>query len=355
MIILDNKKNKPDKHSSDICIIPNASQYSLVAKDIIQKIHDGAYRPGCKLESVRDLAARYGVGRQVIVSAINFLSCHNYIYTEPKRGVFVNQRLDVGLYYRIGFFVNDANMGPAGNCMFEIYNEARRNNYFTVLGCNFEEDFTISTWLDHKKNLDGVIISGSVNDEILRQVERYHIPYVVLGNYSISARHPQVTVDVRSIAKKKLIKSLLKFADKCIAVLLGPKHEKAACEAANGFADAIKESGAVYEPSLIKHCDGEGYKEVARLLEHDKPDVIYVHGAQRLGLSRYYSLHPKAYRPYLIINSEHQQKPEPELCDEEIYCNFMDSEYSRKAVSMLIGIINEKLRKTVLYPHKKAK
>ncbi|OGV57459.1 MAG: hypothetical protein A2X49_06065 [Lentisphaerae bacterium GWF2_52_8] len=327
------------------CIPPQVPQYWIVSKDIIKRIHDGDYLPGAKLESIRKLAIRYGVGRQVILSAIHVLSYQNYIYSEPKRGIFVNQRLDVGLYYRIGCFINGANLSQGGDCIFEIYNEARKHNYMTIAGSNFEETFTLGDWLDHKKDIDGVIIGGMVNDEMLSHAQRRQIPYVVLGNYHISPKHPQMTVDVRTLAKKQLLPSFKKFPGKRIAVLLGAAFDRAAAEAAAGFSDAIREAGASFDARLVKPCEGDGFKEVEELLEHEKPDVIYVHGAQRFGLSRYYALHPGAWRPYLIINSEHQQLPEPALCDEEIFCRFLMPENCRKAVSMLMEIIKAKIER----------
>ena len=85
---------------------PYEPQSQEMARVLIRKIRNGEYAPGDRLESIRTLAERYGVGRQVISSAFSLMAKQNYIYTVHGSGTYVNAKLKVGLYYRLGWFTN---------------------------------------------------------------------------------------------------------------------------------------------------------------------------------------------------------------------------------------------------------
>ena len=52
----------------------NDPQCVRLARTLMQEIHSGKYRGGEKLESIRTLAERYKVGRQVVLSAFELLA-----------------------------------------------------------------------------------------------------------------------------------------------------------------------------------------------------------------------------------------------------------------------------------------
>ncbi|OGV55618.1 MAG: hypothetical protein A2X49_02615 [Lentisphaerae bacterium GWF2_52_8] len=125
---MDRKKlyNKRFEYKKPV-FIPHC-QYQVVANDIIRKIHDGVYLPGEKLEGVRTLAARYKKGRQIILSAFNELSRRGFVYSEARRGVFVNSLLVTGRFYRLGFFFFYDNPAGSGMMINSVFKEALARN-----------------------------------------------------------------------------------------------------------------------------------------------------------------------------------------------------------------------------------
>ena len=53
------------------------------------EISDGTLRPGAKVESIRKLAARFGVSPQAAENALNILKSEGLTYTNTGRGTFV--------------------------------------------------------------------------------------------------------------------------------------------------------------------------------------------------------------------------------------------------------------------------
>lgn len=76
---------------------PTSSLFALLADSLERQIHDGVYRAGDKLPSLREIAASRGYGKNTVVSAFELLVARGLV--EPRRGA--------------GFFVKEA-APPAG-------------------------------------------------------------------------------------------------------------------------------------------------------------------------------------------------------------------------------------------------
>ena len=73
-------------------LITAPSKSSQVAKIIRQQILSGQLAPNTKLQSVRSLADKFSVGRQVILSALNILEQEKLVHTKARQGAFVVDR-----------------------------------------------------------------------------------------------------------------------------------------------------------------------------------------------------------------------------------------------------------------------
>lgn len=316
-------------------MLDTGCRYKVVTNDIIRKIHDGIYLPGEKLESVRTLAARYKIGRQIILSAFNELSRRGFIYSEAKRGAFVSPLLMTGRFYRLGFFIFFDNPTGSGIMIDCVYREALRKNYQVVMGTSHEGDYAFSEWLDRKRDIDGVLLSGYVTEDDLREVVKRRLPYMVMGNLDISPDHPQQRIDLVTGIHDVLLPKFSRFPGKRIGALICSSVFTAARQTAEGVRAAIADAGCKSDGKLIMHTEGDGYEEAGILLSELKPDVLYIHGDTYSGYSRYICSHKGIRRPYVIVNTNGRFSADKEICDESFFPNLYSEEVIRSAVDRL--------------------
>lgn len=297
--------------------------YRPIMNEVIQKIHDGVYRPGGKIASVRELADEYRVSRQVAHTALNKLAELNYLYAEPKRGVFVNPVLRPGLFYRLALYINEKNPVRGAGLMYKIYEICLEKSYDVILGSNYLTSGSISSFLKRDTRFDGILLHGVVHEKLLEEVRSFHIPYLVLGNYNISPEHPQVRIDVRSNVRTSLAADFAGFKGKKIAALFGkPDDTGLAFEA--GFYEAVQAVGAETSPDMLKRCTVDGYLECLELFASHRPDVLLVLEGLRPGYRKYCQLKKPAVRPYTIgtVYSRDMMQMEDEFIDRQIFLDF---------------------------------
>ncbi len=277
-------------------------QYTTVINGIIQKIHDGIYRPGAKLPGIRQLADEFGVGRQVVHYALTHLAERDYVYAEPKRGVFVNPKLVPGRFYRLALLISNSNPAAQGLLMHEVTSAAFNADYNVVLLSNFRNGIPLAEQLKTDSRFDGLLITGEVDETLLDSIRPFRIPYMVLGNYEISPEHPQERLDMKRFLTEKLVGEFRPFAGKRIAALMGNPCHAADREAAEAVKAAIADVNAAEAPELVVNTVGDGYRECCELFAGNSFDVLYIHGYARGGYRKYCELHKPPNRPYVICN-----------------------------------------------------
>lgn len=297
-----------------------APKCRIVSRHLIDEIKSGRYRPGDKLDSVITLSKRLGVGRRVVWAAFAILAKENFVVTERGSGTYVNPNLTPGKFYRLGLFVNRQNPMRMGPTIAAVYQKSYKTGYQTVLGANFEKEFELSDWLQNEKQLDGVLLAGIVDEQLLKYPFRNKIPYAVIGNYDISPEHPQGTTDIRGNARDAFLPILKQGKYKRLAVIANISELKANRDFTQGIIDAITESKLTVEKDLICYADADGYAEMVKLMEIQNPDAIYIHDDLVLGLKKYLDRHdiPPGQRPYILTNSWGADILPPKYYDQKV-------------------------------------
>lgn len=318
---------------------PYEPQSRELSRLLIHKIHNGEYVPGQRMESIRVLAERYGVGRQVVLSAFSLMAKHNYVYTAQGSGTYVNPSLKPGIFYRLGWFINQ--LTPFSMMVHFAHTYAARRYFNVVLGSNYEEDFSLADWLVHKGDLDGVVVSGIVEEELLKYPRMHRIPYVVVGNYDISPEHPQINYDVRGSYFKTMSELFRAHQWESFAVIGGTPDMRADREAMDGIRAAAVGAGLKPERSFFEFSSDDGYNEVVAALKQ-KPEVIIFCGSHWLGLLKYCELHPGFKRPSVVINKNQEQEVPASLFDFTFEHKDLptDKEIAHQAIDKLIDILN---------------
>ncbi len=176
-------------------------QYMTVANDIIKRIFEGEYRPASKLPSMRDLAKKYGVSVQVILSAFQGLQSLNYVKSYPKKGVYVSADIRPARFYRIAVFVLNQNPMSYGGILYHLNTALEESGYCTIIGMNFDGNLSLRHWLSFKRNLDGLIILGTLTDKQDAQFKRIRIPYMMVASQIEKRVNPDYEAELNAFAK----------------------------------------------------------------------------------------------------------------------------------------------------------
>lgn len=67
--------------------------YQQIANSLVKLIRSGIIKPGTALPSSRNMAAMLQVHRKTIVAAYEELFVQDWVETQPRKGIIVNQRL----------------------------------------------------------------------------------------------------------------------------------------------------------------------------------------------------------------------------------------------------------------------
>ena len=289
------KKNSAEKNSKKITS-------TLLASFLRNEINSGRYRPGEKLESVRQLAARLGVGRQIALFALGQLVKHGLLVSSARRGYFVSPEFRPNRFYRIGLLVNDIN--PLRSKLHNaLYFAALYYGYQLILFNNFENSSSIDELLKNTRDLDGVIITGrQISNRILEPFAKSEMPYVVLGKYDISPRHPSEWFDSFGESLKKLSLFIKKYRFKNITVFVGPNKQSPERYASGIHQNLIAANNPDCSVQTV-FARENGYHECREILSAAaKPDLLVFIGEHVLGYRKYMEEHPEIQRPAVAIS-----------------------------------------------------
>lgn len=275
--------------------------YQQLALKIISRIKNGEYTADGKVESIRELAAKYGVGRQVATTALKYLAKRNYIYFIHGSGTYINQSKSSGLFYRIAYFYSKRNLAVSAISMMHLLNIAVKNGFELIPGSNFEEDYSFREWLKKHNNVDGVIMNGDLDESDLCYLKRHKIPYVVHGTHAISPEHPQSTVDIAAKSCEEFKNLFHQHRWQKVALLCGPADSRSYMESAEGFSMAQKSSGMDFSPERILTTDTNGVNELTEYFAKEIPDAIVLLCDYWKGFQKYCQLHPEFKRPEVVI------------------------------------------------------
>lgn len=319
-------------------------RYFYVMDDVICKIRSGLYRPGMKLDSVRTLAARYCQDRGTVLYALNMLACKSYLYSEPKRGYFVNPNLKPHRSYTIGYFLNGEDPMGKGEVISVLHKGALSRGYRVIAGFNFFDGGTLESFLKNNPVLDGILLDGTVDEKLLSILPpASSFPYMVLGKHDIRPEHPQEERNPEQDFYNALINAFRRFRGKKIAALMGDVHYAEDRECMKGLLRALADSGAVSGPELItSSVMSDGFSQCRRILETHSPDVLFLASSQMGGYRKYMNIFHPAKRPYVLYTHPVLQPGDEKNFDEYLNTGLSRIPNTVSALDRLFRMIDEK-------------
>jgi len=167
---------------------------SDLARKLKDAIDGGAYPPGARLPSARQLAREYGVGYLTADRALNRLAGEGWVRRIPRSGTFVRDRR--GEAFLIGF--SDAHFNDpafdlaAGTLRRMVLEEFRKLNCKVRLLAR--EDLRDPEWLGE---LDLLLVAHAVEPGLRKTLETLPVPVLQFRSESVrELPFHQVTIDL---------------------------------------------------------------------------------------------------------------------------------------------------------------
>jgi len=172
-------------------------KYEQLIQQIQEELSSGAWPPGSRIPSERDLAARYGVSRITAQKAVDEMIRGEHLIRYPgKRGTFVHPAGEDQSPQNaalIGVAIDDVTDRFGSTLLRGIEDYLWKRRMHTII-CNGDRDFRkvedyFTSLLEH--NIDGVIFSPVIdaedseekNKRIIRLLEERSVPYVLIDRY----------------------------------------------------------------------------------------------------------------------------------------------------------------------------
>ena len=324
--------------------LPKKSKYLNIYREIQEKIRSGEYKPGDRIESVRSISERHGFQRGIGLYAMEMLVADGILYSIPKSGFYVNPELDIRRYYTIGYFLNNASPMKSGVSIGGVQKTALRHGYRVIFGMNYQQDCTVTNFMQEHPDLDGIVLDGVLDERTVQAASRFHLPYMVLGNHDISPKHPQKRIPVAERFRKAFSPALKKFAGKRAGLLYGTRRFSSNLDAVRGIRAAFKENGIISDPDWQIECGSTNdYANCLHLIRDIKPDLICMWGDSSDAYRRTMQLAKDTKRPVVVYGAHPFRMGDADLFDIPVPITLLDETAVCEGVEDLFAEIERRL------------
>ena len=313
-------------------LVRRESKSKEIAEILRHEILSGRIRPGEKLAGELILAGRFGVGRQVIRSALKLLKEGNLIRSSQGCGVYVNDFIPENISLRrvrIGYFYWTRKDSPyPGGSFLEGYQtiiqDSREKNCDILLSFGNSVE-ALEEWM-RDYQLDGLLLSGYVDDDLVRALNKAEILFLILGNYELSEPVNILEKEVFSSTKKALGVLMERYRFKRIAGIFDTMFGNGPKEVYAALRRVAEESGIPFDETLFFSDNDEkkSYSVMKYLLGKrslGNDDLLYLTSHTFIGAARAVleeKLSPEE-RPYLFLDTPKSQMPYMDLVNCFLY------------------------------------
>ena len=277
--------------------------------DLIRKeIRSRRLPPGQRLESSRALADKFGVGRQVVLSAFEILVNEQLLIAEVGRGTFVNPVLPgVETVRRIGLLIQQHSLDSVFNRnVLAGVNSAAEELGVELVWTLSNKSERLAEWCGFHR-LDGLLITGSVDSQLIDEAENAGLPFIVIGNYDLGAEVNSVESDLSGNMEALIHAIAQKYSFKTFGAILSSSALPSNRQLVAGMKSGLAHAGKSFVKDFIVNDENEnGYDELALLMEKcsSYPDFVFVTEQAYPGAAKYIFKHHLAEnaRPKLITS-----------------------------------------------------
>ncbi|MDD2236982.1 MAG: GntR family transcriptional regulator [Kiritimatiellae bacterium] len=259
--------------------------------DIIQKeIGDGKYIPGDRLPSMDSLAAQYQVTKVTVRRALSELTNEGLIYAIPAQGTYIADPASAKpapkpkSFMTIGLLSQILIPGNTGQYHLDIIEGMREElelNHanLVIMPGKYVQPTTKLLDLITQSHLDGIILLGHFDPQLLRYILTAPVPAVLLDHSLRGASVDTILIDNRDGGFQAMDR-LLSLRHERVAVVTGPLDQIVVQERLAGIYDAADEHGVPHdsiqliESNFVREA---GYDAMCELLKQTpRPTAVFL-------------------------------------------------------------------------------
>jgi len=273
-----------DEHSP----IPLRTQLAALLRDAIS---DGAFGPGDKLPTVRELAERYAVGKTTAAGAVETLVKEGLLVARPHRGISVAARPGERKRHRVLTKQIGVVLGGKDDLAHDPYyvsllssaqhTASRYGQTIVLLRDGARADGRAPFLkLVAERRLDGVIyiVADKIDRAIGEVIRKAHLPLVTVDYAPTRPRFDAIMIDNTKGATAAMHR-LVKLGHRRIAYLAPPGRAPSvsAVERHGAYRDVLEEAGVPYDPGLVRHEEVKvaGGARAMRALLSRSPTAVF--------------------------------------------------------------------------------
>lgn len=314
------------------------SKSKEIAERIYREIAGGRLLPNEKLPGVRQMAERFGVGRQVILSAFQLLEKNGILDMRIGNGTFVKSKLPQGMRtekrLRIGFLSWKQDLSYRFNLhLYQELLQCSRNNHCEIeLGIEFDRN-GLNDWIHHER-LDGLIVTGLVDDALIRDLNELEITCLIHGNYHLTESCNRLESQVEEIIYQEMNRIIETSHTGSIGIIGNSPKQLNITQIRNGIVRVLREhSLPVREEFFILNEQEDGYAGMEQLYRKpdDLPGLLFLSANAFPGAARYVfenNLQPSE-RPGFVVGEQ----------DGAIYPDLINFKINRVSIPGYVGLL----------------
>ena len=304
----------------------------VIARKIRENIRKGVLAPGECLESSRILAQKWGVGRQVLRSAVAALSQEGLLKCTQGVGVFVADPLPEGFGARkkhltVGLVIWKGDISH--NFSFRTCQELMKSSL--ALDCTlqiapaFEKEEELLGWIFDNRP-DGLILCGELSDTLLEKLEENRVFFMLLGNLPTKKKVHRFEKDLVGNVEKAFDMLLEHYGFSRVFLLIGPQKNLGTKQVLKAVEKSCRKFSIPLTEDHIKfHELTPSWKSMEYFMDNcklGKGDMVYLTpdtfpGAARAIFERGLK---KEARPFLCLDAvKGAPVSYPDLVDHYIY------------------------------------
>ena len=251
--------------------------------DIVKKeIKAGRYKPSELIPSERKLVEQYKISRSTIRRAISQLVSEGWLYSVPGTGTFVSaaaarqEKENKPKSRNISCVLKAAHSpldSPYYSKIFRsMQDEVARLGYYLSFYYFTEESKANLINIIREKRLDGLIMIGTMKKDIILDVYKNKIPFVLVDNYLDKKGVTAIMPDNRKGAFEAA-DYLIKMGHRKIYFFGADADDPVVIERFNGYKDALEKAGIPYKNDYFVKTNYQvmgGYRSMEGVLKSGK-------------------------------------------------------------------------------------
>lgn len=314
--------------------------------DVIRtEIIAGKLRSGDRLEPVRTLAKSFGVGRGIAYTAVETLKNEGFLVSRGRSGIYVERTgepSDSTKRRRIGFYVKSGFVTEDEYAMFHALSACGLMTGCDVIIGYENASVILEQW---SSGLDGILVTGYVDDALVVRLKSMGLPFIVIGNYELKEECNTVRFDIRRAIREVVTDAYSRLKFERLGMFLHSPDLYAVREAIEAVREVRKKCGFSFsQDDILFDPDEDGYKAMKMIMMRPadkRPQAIMLSYQSIFGAARYiYECNLKSIdRPVLIGKiQENFARLMPGLPDVRI-CDDSYASFARETMVWVMSLI----------------